>query len=111
MSEESIPATTRSDPDTPQVTLESTAEAVEHLRKAFPEMNECSHPELVSSPCLLPSEHGVEHGMRYICTRCYKTLVIPVHMLITRPPRDIAGSIGSAFGPIWEQQAREQNTC
>lgn len=90
---------------TEPVTLESMIETVEQLRKEFPDIGKCSHPELVSVQHLFPG--GI--GTRFTCTRCFKCIVIPPYRFVERRAKGFAETIGAAFGPAWEQKAREQN--
>ena len=62
------------------ITIESVMETVEQMRKQFPDMDKCQHPRLITSKWLPPSEHG----MRAVCASCFRSLVIPEHLIVTR---------------------------
>lgn len=87
------------------ITLESMAETVEQLRAAYPDMDKCPHPELVSMQHLFPASIGT----RLTCTRCFKCLVIPPYGFVEHRAKDFAEFIGAAFGAAWEEEARKQN--
>jgi len=75
------------------ITVESMLETIEQLRKAFPDLDTCRHPELVTSRYLPVHSQGT----RYVCTRCSKILIVPDHLIVTREAK--VGRVG-LFQPI-----------
>lgn len=87
------------------MTVDTLIENIKQLQKKFPDLLECHHTELICLQRYLPSDHGI----RYMCLHCKKTLIITDLDLVTKDIPEIINMIGGSFGQIWADKAREEN--
>lgn len=63
-----------------QPTVGSMLEAVEQLRRDFPDIPECWHERLITRSYFPQSAKGTW----YACAECFKPFLVPEHLLMTK---------------------------